>query len=297
LTGSTAPPRARLYGLILLMTLLWAMNFVIGKVALREFPALLAGSMRTALAGVLVAPLYWWDSRRRSLPRWSRADLPRLLFLGLVGVALNQLFFLIGLGRTSVAHSAFLLAITPVLVLLLSAAFGHERISARKLAGMGVCIAGVLVLQVTGGEAGGVTVAGDLLTLLAAVFFSLFAVVGKGAATRHGPLTVSAFAYIGGGLMLAPVLVWESRRFAFAAVSAAAWASMVYMAVFPSLVCYLIYLYALKHLSPSRLSAFSYLQPLLASLLAIAVLAEPLTGSVLTGGALVLAGVFVAERG
>jgi drug/metabolite transporter (DMT)-like permease len=58
----------------------------------------------------------------------------------------------------------------------------------------------------------------------------------------------------------------------------------------------LIYYYALTHIPASRVSAFSYLQPLLATVLAIPFLGETPSASMVTGGCLVLAGVFVAER-
>jgi drug/metabolite transporter (DMT)-like permease len=69
------------------------------------------------------------------------------------------------------------------------------------------------------------------------------------------------------------------------------------MAVFPSVVCYSIYYYALTYVPASRVSAFSYLQPLLAILMAIPLLGEQPTRSLMAGGALVLTGVFLAERG
>jgi DME family drug/metabolite transporter len=69
------------------------------------------------------------------------------------------------------------------------------------------------------------------------------------------------------------------------------------MVLFPSVVCYLIFYYALRHMAASRLVALAYLQPLLATLMAIVLLGERVTPAVGAGGALVLAGVWVAERG
>jgi drug/metabolite transporter (DMT)-like permease len=69
------------------------------------------------------------------------------------------------------------------------------------------------------------------------------------------------------------------------------------MAIFPSVLGYLIYCYALTKMPASRVSAFSYLQPLLATILAVPMLGEPVSGSLAGGGALILAGVYVTERG
>ena len=68
------------------------------------------------------------------------------------------------------------------------------------------------------------------------------------------------------------------------------------MAVFPSVVCYSIYYYALTHVPASRVAAFSYLQPLLATIMAILLLGENTTAGLMSGGALVLLGVFIAEK-
>ena len=70
-----------------------------------------------------------------------------LLALGLLGVGLNQLLFISGLARTSVAHAALMIGLTPILVLLLAAAAGQEKLSAARLIGMAIALAGVAVLQ------------------------------------------------------------------------------------------------------------------------------------------------------
>jgi drug/metabolite transporter (DMT)-like permease len=71
----------------------------------------------------------------------------------------------------------------------------------------------------------------------------------------------------------------------------------MYMAVFSSIVAHVIYYWALSHLPASRVASFSYLQPLVATVLAVPALGEPVTPPVVAGGALVLAGVWLTERG
>jgi drug/metabolite transporter (DMT)-like permease len=94
-----------------------------------------------------------------------------------------------------------------------------------------------------------------------------------------------------------PITAAYSIGFDYERVTWVAWASLVYMAVFPSVVCYSIYYYALTYVPASRVSAFSYLQPLLAIVMAIPLLGEHPTKSLVAGGALVITGVFLAERG
>jgi drug/metabolite transporter (DMT)-like permease len=96
--------------------------------------------------------------------------------------------------------------------------------------------------------------------------------------------------------MLAPITIWASIGFDWTRVSAAGWLGLIYMAAFPSVVCYLIYYWALTYIPASRVSSFSYLQPPIATLLAVPLLGEPVTVWLALGGALVLLGVFLTER-
>ncbi len=127
--------------------------------------------------------------------------------------------------------------------------------------------------------------------------FALFTIGGKRSSGRHGGITVSTFAYVGGALMLAPLTLWQAWDFEWSAVSAAGWASILYMAAFPSVLCYLIYYWALTYIPASRVAALSYLQPLIATLLAVPLLGEPITLPLMAGGAMVFAGVYTDRAG
>jgi len=295
--GNTAKPsNFRLYSLISLMVFFWSLNFIIAKVALREFPPLLLSCLRTSAAAAFITPLYYWRSRKRATT-WTRQDVPALLLLGIFGVALNQVFFVAGISRTSVGHSALMIGLTPVMVLVIAAAAGMERITGRKLLGMTIAVLGVAVLHLSPAKTAGASFAGDVWVLLAALAFAVFTVGGKGVAKRHDSLTVNTFAYLGGALALAPLTVYHGWGFPYASLSWQAWVALVYMAAFSSVLCYMIFYYALTHIPASRVSAFSYLQPLLATLMAAPLLGENISGGLAAGGALILAGVYLTERG
>lgn len=282
----------RLYSLIGLMTLLWSLNYIVAKYALREFPALLAFGMRTALAGLLILPIYAWNGGK-ALPL---RDALRIGLLGFVGVVLNQMFFILGLSRTSVAHAAIIIGVSPLLVLLIAWAAGQEKIGAVALTGMLIALTGIGVLQVGAGVPKLSSFVGDLMIFIAALTFAIFTVRSKELRKSYDGLTLNTYAYVSGGLILLPPTLWQAAAFPLRQASWLAWASVVFMAVFPSVICYMIFFYALRFVPASRVAAFSYLQPLLAILLAIPLLNEFPVGSLLLGGALVLAGVFITER-
>ncbi|MEJ7607943.1 MAG: DMT family transporter [Bryobacteraceae bacterium] len=290
------PSPLKLYSLIGAMTTLWSINYVIAKFALREFPALLLTSLRMVIAGLIMIAIYLWSTRRGTERRFERSDIPLLITLGLLGVGLNQTLFVLGISRTSVAHASIMIALTPVIVLVLAALAGQEKLRPVKLFGMAIAMCGVGLLQFTSSSDRTASVTGDFLIFLCSVTFAIFAVRGKGQAGRVSGILINTFAYGGTGLVLLPVALYLSRDFPYAHVSAIAWTSLLYMVVFPSIVCYLIYYYALRYLPASRITAFSYLQPLIATLTAIPFLSEQPGKSLLFGGALVLTGVFIAER-
>lgn len=289
---------ARLYALLTLMVFFWALNFVIARIALREIPSLLAASLRACLAGILLLPVYFWKGREYDKEPWTRSDVPKLILLGVAGVTLNQTLFLMGLERTSTPHAAIIAGMLPMQVLVISSFLGYEMLSIRRIFGMAVALAGVGILQLardTGGHPA--TLLGDLCVLLSGTAFAMFAVFGKRMTAKHGALTVNTFAFIGGGALLLPVIGWLSASFDYSRVSTQAWLSLLYMAIFPSVVAYIIFYYALTHIAASRVSTFGYLQPLMATLLGLWLLGDKVTATLVAGGAFVLAGVYLTERG
>ena len=290
----SGPSPARLYSLLLVMVFFWAVSFVAGKIALREIPPMVLPVIRMGLAALFLLPVYWWDGRNHVEPRWTGRDIPVLAIMSLLGVALNQIFYLASLSRTSVGHSSLIIGLTPILVLGIAAAVGQEQVTGRRVLGMAIALTGVVVLQA--GKSAGSTVLGDFLALGAALTFASFSVLGRRVSTQHSPITVITFLYVLGALFLVPVAWWNWGNFSLQAVSAEVWWNVAYMALFPSVISYLIFYWALRQMPASRVTSLGYLQPLIATTTAIVVLNEPVTTALVSGGLLVLCGVGVAER-
>ena len=297
---------ALLYALIFLMVAFWSGNYIAGKIALRELSPLFLAGVRIGLAGVMMLPLYGWERAKKrpgrpgpeGTPAESLPHIMQLLLLGLLGVTLNQVFFIVGLSRTSVAHAAILIGLTPIQVLIIAALRGQERITARKAAGMAIALAGVALLKAFEPASGtGATWLGDFFIVLTGLCFALFTVFGKEVTARYSTITMNTYAYVGGAVALLPLTLWEGARQPLAHISAGAWLAAIYMALFPSVVAYLIYYHALAHMAASRVSAFSYLQPVFASIMGVVILSESLGAPVIAGGAVILTGVYLAERG
>lgn len=274
----------------------WAANYIAGKVALETFPPVLLYGFRISMAAVLMIPVYMWQ-RRRSRPSWTLRDLALMVVIGIFGVSLNQFLFVLGLSRTSVAHASIFANFSPILVLFLASASGLEKLTSRKLAGVAVSLAGVVLLRlVENGPQGEATFVGDFITFLGSAAFAIFTVLGKPSAKRHGSIAVNTVAYMGGALLMAPVTLWQAAHFPMATVPWQAWASVFYMALGPSVICYLIYYYALARMEASRLSALNYFLPPMAMLLGVWTLGEHVTIWTVAAGVVIFGGIYLVER-
>jgi drug/metabolite transporter (DMT)-like permease len=296
-----APKSAYTYAMVILMTVFWSLNYIAAKVALRSFPPIFYACLRMIIAGAMMFGTYLVWVRKRpqfAISKWPRRDLLILSAIGVLGMVGNQILFVAGLGRTSVAHASLVIATTPVQVLLLAWIRGQERLSTLKISGMAMAMGGIGVLNpAPGRSARGASIVGDLLILLCSFSFALYSVLGKERMRKFGAIPVNALGFgISALLLLAPVWFW-SRDFDYAAVPAMGWWMLAYMAGIASVLCYIIYSTALETLPASRVASFSYAQPFIACLAAWWLLGEPVTLPVALGGMMVLGGVWLTGRG
>ena len=288
-----------LYGALAAHTLFSAGTYLFAKRALQEIPALPLGMIRFAGASLILALLL-----RRLRPPGQRLPprgaVRKLLVLAFVGVPLNQGFFLYGLQYSTAAHAALLYTLTPLFVLLLAQALLGEFPGWRTAVGTALALAGtVFVLLQRGFDLSRGPLLGDLLLLVAVVAWAVYTAEGRELVGRHGALPTIAWTLIGGTLLFLPLglgsLLWPSNRAALAAASPEAWWGVLYLVVITSVVAYLLWYWALKHLAAARVAVFTNLQPLATAALAHFFLGEHVTLAFLCGALVVISGVLLAQ--
>lgn len=285
--------------------MMWTMNMVIGKIALRHLDPLTLAPFRIVAAAILMPIVYALWMRRGE--EWgaeplnrklNRRDIAWFFVLGAVGVSGNQMLFTIGLNYTTVSHSGLILGAGPIFILLLARLMKQELLSVNKLAGMVLSFAGVTILALEKGfDLHHGTFKGDLITWFGSLAFCLYMVLGKKVAQRYGTFSMNLYTFLMGGLIALPMAIWRGSRLNWGAVAWQGWAAMLYMALFASVIAYLIFYWALRHLAASRLAAFTYLQPILATGVGVLFLGDSVTPSLIMGGSMVMIGVLLAERG
>jgi drug/metabolite transporter (DMT)-like permease len=305
-----APGRIVLGASIALVIVIWAVNFIAAKIGLRTLPAAALASFRVVLAGVVMLPFYWLCSR---LPAFAEAvesrrrkftfgDLWTFLYMGFFGVVMNQVCFTVGLRYTSVSHAAVIVGIGPIYTLILAVLLQLEQATWRKAIGMAIAFAGIAVLASENGiSTHSPSVLGDAITMTGSIGFAMYVVLGKHLGGRYDPLTMTAFSHYAGAVIVLPVAIYRAVLLGSAgewrAIAGTGWAALLYMAIFSSAVAYVFYFWLLRYLEASQLSAFTYLLPVVATILGIVWLGEKGSCGQVLGGVLALSGVYWIESG
>lgn len=282
--------------LLLLMILIWGSNFSIVKVALRDFPEIPFNAMRM-LVGTVVFLFAIWVTRDRARPRppLTRTDWIQLLLLGFVGTFLYQLCFVAGVRRTSVGNGSLIIGLSPIVISLMSAMAGHERIRPRRWVGVCLALLGLYFVVGRGVDFSDQTLRGDLLMLGGVLCWAIYSVASQPILRRHSPLLVIALTFSVGAmsyvLVMTPILADVDWR----AVSAFSWLLMFTSAFLALNVSYWIWYTGLQKLGGSRTSVYSYLTPIVAMTVAAVWLGEPISFNQVAGAAAIFGGLLITR--
>jgi drug/metabolite transporter (DMT)-like permease len=302
--------------LLLLMVLIWGTNYAIIKSAFRELEPQAFNAIRMTLGSLVflaiivglrhvpVSPISGDGGRSESVASvfrtpesLTRSDWVRLALLGIVGHALYQYLFIGGLARTTVANSSLLLAATPVVIALLSAAMGEERIGRMHWIGAGLSVAGIYAIIGRGFTLDGSSVAGDVMMAGAVCCWTVYTLGARPLIARHSPVGVTGLSMAIGTALYIPLVSRHIAGVQWGKVSAITWLAAVYSALFALCVAYTIWYAAVRELGSARTSAYSNLIPIVAMLSAVIVLGEPLGLRKILGAAAVLGGIALTRIG
>ncbi len=282
---------------LLLMVLIWGVNFSFIKAGLREMSPLVFNALRFPLAALTVFFLL----RRGGRLFWPQAeDWPAVLVLGFVGNVLYQLLFIFGVDRTLVGNASILLATTPVWTLVLSVVAGDERPGRLVWVGVAGTVVGMATVVFGGKQAvslGGATWKGDLLVLAGALTWSVYTVGSRRLIATYGAVAVTAWTLWVGCLGLFLLGIGPLSRTPVAQFSWLAWGSVLYAGVLAIGLAYVLWYRGVERLGNARTAAFSNLTPVVAMAVAWIWLGETPSPAQLLGVLVILAGLTLARLG
>ncbi|MGH7475452.1 MAG: DMT family transporter [Longimicrobiales bacterium] len=283
------------YALLLLLVLLWAVNFSVIKVALEDLEPMAFNPLRFLLASVVV----WAVLRRRGrVPLPARADLPRIIALGIIGNVVYQLLFIHAMDHTRAGNASLLLAGTPMLTALLSAALGHERVRPLMWLGVSATVAGMVLVVVGSAAELGIdsdTLRGDLLMIAASAAWAMYTVGARAPIRRYGSVAVTAWTmWIGTAGLFLLGIPWL-LALGIDRIGEGTWLAVLYSGAFGIGVAYMLWYHGVRTIGNTRTASYSNLVPVFALAIAWAWLDEVPTPTQLIGAAVIIGGVTLAN--
>jgi drug/metabolite transporter (DMT)-like permease len=274
---------------------LWAFNFIVVKTAVAVLPPVGFTFLRFAIASTTLLLLLRWREGSIGLPR---RDLVAICGLGALGFGIYQILWTTGLTLMPAGDSALIIASTPVLVAILAVIAGSDVLTRAKLVGGLVSFLGVALVIASGaGLSLGESLAGEAITLLAALCWSVYLAFGAPFLGRHTPLRATTWATVAGTIVLAPVAIVQLASAGLTEVPVDAVGAVLYSGFLAAGVSNVIVQNGVKVIGPTRTSAFQFLVPALAVVFAFLFLAEPIRPGQVLGGFVIVAGVLITRGG
>ena len=292
-------PRTRSAGLpfavALAVMVVWGGTPLFSKVAAAQIDPLLVGILRTVIAGAVALPLVFL--MRLRLPSDARGRW-LLAYSGTAAFIVFPLVFTVGQHMTSAMHGALILATLPVFTSLFGTLLERRRPSATWVVGCAIALAGeaAVVVWRTADAAGGSTMAGDAIVLLSSVLCASGYVAGARLTQRgYDSLPTTLWGVGLSAVVLLPLMGWQIAATGVPHAGAAAWGSILVLAVLTSIVGYVAWYWALAEGGISRIAGVQFTQPLFGLALAAIVLGERPGPVTLVAGVAILGGAWLVQ--
>ncbi|MBC8137931.1 MAG: DMT family transporter [Fibrella sp.] len=280
-------------------SLLWSGAYVTGKIAIGTpdepgFGPFRLAFFRFGIAGVLLAAWLLW--RNRSALQVRRDDYGAFFRLALLGMGLTYVFNYGGLALSSGTAAALIMASEPVWIAALAVVFLKERLTVPRLFGIVFGLTGavtvVLSTQKSGGAGGTFPLLGNILMVLSLLFEAGAVLTVKRLTQHYSGMTIVTYEFLLGALLLAPFALWETLANGAAHPTVGAWGAFAYLITGCTLLAYPLWFRLLETTDASDVTLFIFLQPVVGTLIGVALLHEPFTAWAAIGAFLVLIGVW-----
>ena len=278
---------------LLAVALIYGANYTIAKNVLDQgYLAPNAFILLRVVSGFILFSIFHFFTVTEKI---DSKDLGLLALCGLFGIAINQLFFFKGLGATSPVHASLIMVMTPILVLVISTIYFKESISRWKILGilLGMCGAILLIMKGNADIESMSSLKGDIYVLINATSYAFYLVLVKNLMKKYHPFTVMKWIFGFGMLVVMPFGVGDFMEVEWSSFPSDIWIAVAYVLLFTTFLAYLLNAYALTLVNPTTASAYVYMQPLIASSIAILWYNDHLSWIKVLSGFLIFSGVYL----
>jgi len=288
--SSNLKPHLALFG----ANLIYGANYSIAKDVMPNF----IHPFGLVLCRVIGAVVLFWFIYAFSYEKVAKKDFLLLGLCGLFGVAANQLMFLYGLDNTTPINAGIIMVSNPIMVLIASAFILKNKITITKVSGIALGIIGALLLLLFKGNFsfGSENLKGDIFIFLNAMSYGIYLVIAVPLMRKYKPITVMSWVFAFGLIMVFPFGFEEFKQIEWVSFTPIIWWKFIFIVVATTFLAYLFNIYGLKRLSPSIVSTYIYLQPLLATLIAIWVGKDSLDMIKISAALFIFTGVYLVSK-
>jgi len=274
---------------------IYGINYVVAKGIMPDF---LQPRVIILLRVVAASLIFWLISFLLARQKVEKKDFLRLAACAFFGIAANQVLFFEGLNLTTPINASIIMVGTPILVLVFSQLILKDRLTFNSIIGITLGTAGASYLILKGGSfsLSSGTIVGNILVMANAASYGLFLVLVKPLMIKYHPITIMKWLFTIGLVYVIPLSVYLLDDTDFAAIPFNIWMAVVYVILFTTVLAYFLNNYSLKRISPTVNSAYIYLQPFLATVVALTVGTDKLGWSEVTAAALIFTGVYFVNR-
>lgn len=271
---------------------------VVGKVITAGFPLFMASLLRFALATAALAP--WILPKSGLLHRLTAREWGILVVMSLAGQVVFTLLLLWGLRLTSPVEAGLITSTTPAAMALMSWIILGESMNARQMAGVGLAVVGVVVIDdpfsLSAAAVGPGRWLGNLLLVLAVLGEAVFLLLRKNIKSPITNLELTTLLSLLGLVMSLPLALYQAVGFDFGGVSILEWSSIIYFGLIYTVVAYVLWFRGVERSSGATAGVYTAVMPLTAAALSYLVLGEDFRWTHLVGGSLVLSAIWLMAR-
>ena len=224
-------------------------------------------------------------------------DIVMLFFASIFGIVLNQIPYITGLSMTSPIDASLVTSLLPIITMLLAALIIKEPVTWLKAIGVLVGASGAFILIMSSANHNGKgSITGDIMILMAASSYALYLTLFKNLISKYSSVTVMKWMFLFASLLSYPVLHKSVAQTDFTSLDTSVWLRIGYVVVFATFISYLLIPIGQKTIRPTTLSMYNYMQPVVASLVAVGLGMDTFGYEKIVSTVLVFAGVYIVTQ-